>query len=117
MTEKQIFSFPFILNNASTDEKEPQKLTGKFVYSTAKLFLLYLYSRKTIIYFRSRKGTAIYGNDKDQSCKKQLEATDLFLVAKKNELINLLIKKYSRNELFEKQEYILTNPLSAKKDI
>ena len=33
-----------------SDEKEPQKLTGKFVYSTQQLFLFYLYSKKKRLY-------------------------------------------------------------------
>lgn len=33
-----------------TDEKEPPKLTGKFVYSTQQLFLFYLYSKKKRLY-------------------------------------------------------------------
>ena len=50
VTEKQIF-LPFI-GTMLTDEKEPQKLTGKFVYSTQQLFLLYLYSRKNDYIFQ-----------------------------------------------------------------
>lgn len=44
ITNKQVF-LPFI-GTMLSDEKEPQKLTGKFVYSTQQLFLFYLYSKK-----------------------------------------------------------------------
>lgn len=43
ITDKQVF-LPFI-GTMLSDEKEPQKLTGKFVYSTQQLFLFYLYGR------------------------------------------------------------------------
>lgn len=33
-----------------SDEKETQKLTGEFVYSTQQLFLFYLYSEKKRLY-------------------------------------------------------------------
>ena len=48
ITNKQIF-LPFI-GTMLTDEKEPPKLTGKFVYSTQQLLLLYLYSKKKRLY-------------------------------------------------------------------
>mgnify|MGYP000090954554 FL=1 len=38
ITDKQVF-LPFI-GTMLSDEKEPQKLTGKFVYSTQHLFYL-----------------------------------------------------------------------------
>ena len=41
ITDKQVF-LPFI-GTMLSDEKEPQKLTGKFVCSTQQLFLFYLY--------------------------------------------------------------------------
>ena len=44
ITDKQVF-LPFI-GTMLSDEKEPQKLTGKFVCSTQQLFLFYLYSKK-----------------------------------------------------------------------
>ena len=68
ITDKQVF-LPFI-GTMLSDEKEPPKLRGKFVYSTQQLFLFYLYSKKkTIVYFRSRKSASIYSNDLDQSSK------------------------------------------------
>ena len=48
ITDKQVF-LPFI-GTMLTDEKEPPKLTGKFVYSTQQLFLFYLYSKKKRLY-------------------------------------------------------------------
>lgn len=50
ITDKQVF-LPFI-GTMLSDEKEPQKLTGKFVYSTQQLFLFYLYSKKNDCIFQ-----------------------------------------------------------------
>ena len=48
ITDKQVF-LPFI-GTMLSDEKEPQKLTDKFVCSTQQLFLFYLYSKKKRLY-------------------------------------------------------------------
>ena len=96
ITDKQVF-LPFI-GTMLSDEKELQKLTGKFVYSTQQLFLFYLYSKKKRLY-TSEAGAV-----------KQLETTDLFLVAKDG--VNKFIEsKYKRDELFEKAKVYLTTPV------
>ena len=48
MTEHQIF-LPFI-GTMLTNEKESQRITGKFVFSTQQLFLYYLYNNKKRLY-------------------------------------------------------------------
>ena len=108
VTEKQIF-LPFI-GTMLTDEKEPQKLTGKFVYSTQQLFLLYLYSRKKRLYISEAGKVLPYTAMTLTRAVKQLEATGLFLVAK-NGVNKFIEAKYSRNELFEKARVYLTTPV------
>lgn len=53
ITEKQVY-LPFI-GTVLTDETELPKLTGKFVYSTQQLFLLYLYGRRNRLYISEAK--------------------------------------------------------------
>ena len=65
-----------------SDEKEPQKLTGKFVYSTQQLFLFYLYSKKKRLYISEAGKVLPFTAMTLTRAVKQLEATDLFLVAK-----------------------------------
>ena len=68
ITDKQVF-LPFI-GTMLSDEKEPQKLTGKFVCSTQQLFLFYLYSKKKRLYIsEAGKSASIYSDDLDQSSK------------------------------------------------
>lgn len=108
ITAKQVF-LPFI-GAMLTDEKEPQKLTGKFVYSTQQLFLFYLYSKKKRLYI-SEAGKALPFTAMTLTrAVKQLEATDLFFVAKDG--VNKFIEsKYSRYELFEKAKVYLSTPV------
>lgn len=108
VTEKQIF-LPFI-GTMLTDEKEPQKLTGKFVYSTQQLFLLYLYNRKKRLYISEAGKELPFTAMTLTRAVKQLEATDLFLVAK-NGVNKFIEAKYSRNELFKKARVYLTTPV------
>ncbi len=88
-----------------SDEKEPQKLTGKFVYSTQQLFLFYLYSKKKRLYTSEAGKVLPFTAMTLTRAVKQLETTDLFLVAKDG--VNKFIEsKYKRDELFEKAKYI-----------
>ena len=97
ITDKQIF-LPFI-GTMLTDEKEPPKLTGKFVYSTQQLLLFYLYSKKKRLYISEARKVLPFTAMTLTRAVKQLEATDLFLVAKDG--VNKFIEsKYKRDELF-----------------
>ena len=108
VTKKQIF-LPFI-GTMLTDEKEPQKLTGKFVYSTQQLFLLYLYSKNKRLYISEAGKVLPFSAMTLTRAVKQLEATDLFLVAKSG--VNKFIEsKYSRWELFQKAKVYLSSPV------
>ena len=93
-----------------SDEKEPQKLTGKFVYSTQQLFLFYLYSKKKRLYTSEAGKVLPFTAMTLTRSVKQLETTDLFLVAKDG--VNKFIEsKYKRDELFEKAKVYLTTPV------
>ena len=108
ITTKQVF-LPFI-GTMLTDERFPQKLTGKFVYSTQQLFLLYLYSKKKRLYISEAGKVLPFTAMTLTRAVKQLEATDLFLIAKDG--VNKFIEsKYNRYELFEKAEVYLTTPV------
>lgn len=108
ITTKQVF-LPFI-GTMLTDERSPQKLTGKFVYSTQQLFLLYLYSKKKRLYISEAGKVLPFTAMTLTRAVKQLEATDLFLIAKDG--VNKFIEsKYNRYELFEKAEVYLTTPV------
>ena len=108
ITAKQIF-LPFI-GTMLTDEKEPKKMTGKFVYSTQQLFLFYLYSKKKRLYISEAGKVLPFTAMTLTRAVKQLEATGLFLVAKDG--VNKFIEsKYSRYELFEKTKVYLTTPV------
>ena len=108
ITDKQVF-LPFI-GTMLFDEKEPQKLTGKFVYSTQQLFLFYLYSKKKRLYISEAGKVLPFTAMTLTRAVKQLEATDLFLVAKDG--VNKFIEsKYKRDELFEKAKVYLTTPV------
>lgn len=88
----------------------PKKLTGKFVYSTQQLFLLYLYSKKKRLYISEAGKVLPFTAMTLTRAVKQLEATDLFLIAKDG--VNKFIEsKYNRYELFEKAEVYLTTPV------
>ena len=58
------------------------KLTGKFVYSTQQLFLFYLYSKKKRLYTSEAGKVLPFTAMTLTRAVKQLEMTDLFLVAK-----------------------------------
>ena len=108
VTEKQVF-LPFI-GTMLTDEKEPQKLTGKFVYSTQQLVLLYLYSNIKRMYISEAGKKLPFSAMTLTRAVKQLEATDLFFVGKEG--VNKYIESnYSRYELFEKIKAYLTTPV------
>ena len=108
ITDKQVF-LPFI-GTMLSDEKEPQKLTGKFVYSTQQLFLFYLYSKKKRLYISEAGKVLPFTAMTLTRAVKQLETTDLFLVAKDG--VNKFIEsKYKRDELFEKAKVYLTTPV------
>mgnify|MGYP006973063966 FL=1 len=108
ITDKQVF-LPFI-GTMLSDEKEPQKLTGKFVCSTQQLFLFYLYSKKKRLYISEAGKVLPFTAMTLTRAVKQLEATDLFLVAKDG--VNKFIEsKYKRDELFEKAKVYLTTPV------
>ena len=108
VTEKQVF-LPFI-GTMLTDEKEHEKLMGKFVYSTQQLFLLYLYIKKKRLYISEAGKVLPFTAMTLTRAVKQLEATDLFLVAKDG--VNKFIEsKYSRYELFRKAKEYLATPV------
>ena len=108
ITPKQVF-LPFI-GAMLTDEKEPQKLTGKFVNSTQQLFLFYLYDKKKRLYISEAGKVLPFTAMTLTRAVRQLEAKDLFLVAKDG--VNKFIEsKYSRYELFEKAKVYLTTPV------
>ena len=108
ITDKQVF-LPFI-GTMLTDEKEPQKLTGKFVYSTQQLFLLYLYSKKKRLYISEAGKVLPFTAMTLTRAVRQLEATDLFMAAKDG--VNKFIESnYNRYELFEKAKVYLSTPV------
>ncbi len=108
ITDKQVF-LPFI-GTMLSDEKELQKLTGKFVYSTQQLFLFYLYSKKKRLYISEAGKVLPFTAMTLTRAVKQLETTDLFLVAKDG--VNKFIEsKYKRDELYEKAKVYLTTPV------
>ena len=108
VTDKQIF-LPFI-GTMLTDEKEQQKFLEKFVYSTQQLFLLYLYSKKKRLYISEAVKVLPFTAMTLTRAVRQLNATDLFLVAKDG--VNKFIEsKYSRYELLEKAKKYLRTPV------
>lgn len=108
ITEKQVF-LPFI-GTMLTDEKEPPKRTEKFVYSTQQLFLFYLYSGKKRLYMSEAGKVLPFTAMTMTRAVKQLETTDLFLIAKDG--VNKYIEaRYSRLELFERAEAYLSTPV------
>lgn len=108
ITNKQVF-LPFI-GTMLTDEKEPQKLTGKFVYSTQQLFLFYLYSNKKKLYISEARKTLPFTAMTLTRATNQLEASDLFHVGK-NGVNKFIESKYDRYELFEKAKTYLSSPV------
>ena len=108
ITHKQAF-LPFI-GTMLTDEKEPPKLTGRFVYSTQQLFLFYLYSKKIRLYISEAGKQLPFTAMTLTRAVRQLETTDLFFVAKDG--VNKFIEsKYSQEKLFEKSKVYLTTPV------
>lgn len=108
VTAKQAF-LPFI-GTMLTDEKEPPKLSEKFVCSTQQLFLFYLYSNKKRLYISEAGKVLPFTAMTLSRAVKQLEVTDLFLVGK-NGVNKFIESKYSRSELFEKAKVYLSNPV------
>ena len=108
ITDKQVF-LPFI-GAMLTDEKEPLKQIEKFVYSTQQLFLVYLYSKKKRLYISEAGKVLPFTAMTLTRAVRQLEATDLFLVAKDG--VNKFVEsKYNRYELFEKVKVYLSTPV------
>ena len=108
ITDKQVF-LPFI-GAMLTDEKEPLKQIEKFVYSTQQLFLVYLYSKKKRLYISEAGKVLPFTAMTLTRAVRQLEATDLFLVAKDG--VNKFIEsKYNRYELLENAKVYLSTPV------
>lgn len=106
ITDKQTF-LPFI-GALLVDEKEPEKIKDKFVYSTQLLFLAYMYNHEKKVYVSDLSKSLPFSAMTLSRAVKQLEMTDLFLVYKDG--VNKVIEsKYSHKELFEHiQHYLLT---------
>ena len=106
ITDKQVF-LPFI-GTLLLDEKEPEKIKDKFVYSTQLLFLAYMYNHEKKVYVSDLSKSLPFSAMTLSRAVKQLEMTDLFLVYKVG--VNKVIEsKYSYKELFERiQRYLLT---------
>lgn len=108
ITNKQLY-LPFI-GAMLMDEEETQKLPKKFVYSTQQLFLFYLYNNKKRMYISEAKRYLPYTAMTLTRAVKQLEATDLFFIAKDG--VNKFIEsKYSRKDLFTKAKPYLSTPV------
>ena len=108
ITDKQVF-LPFI-GTMLMNEKEPVKQIEKFVYSTQQLFLFYLYGKEKRLYIAEAGKMLPFTAMTLTRAVKQLEATDLFLVAKDG--VNKFIEsKYDRYELFEKAKVYLSTPV------
>ena len=108
ITEKQVF-LPFI-GAMLTDEKEPGKKAGKFVFSTQQLFLFYMYSEKKRLYASEASKMLPFTAMTMTRAVKQLEEADLFLVTKDG--VNKVIEsKYGRAELFQKAKKYLSTPV------
>lgn len=108
VTKKQVF-LPFI-GTMLTEEKETKQLTDKFVCSTQQLFLFYLYSNKKRMYISEAGKVLPYSAMTLTRAVKQLEATNLFLVAKDG--VNKFIEsKYCNTELFENAKAYLSTPV------
>ncbi len=108
ITDKQVF-LPFI-GAMLTDEKESPKLQEKFVYSTQQLFLFYLYSEKKRLYISEAGKSLPFTAMTLTRAVRQLEATDLFFVAKDG-VRKFIEAKYNRYELFEKAKEYLSSPI------
>lgn len=106
ITDKQTF-LPFI-GTLLVDEKEPEKIKDKFVYSTQLLFLAYMYNHEKKVYVSDLSKSLPFSAMTLSRAVIQLEMTDLFLVYKDG--VNKVIEsKYSHKELFERiQHYLLT---------
>lgn len=106
ITDKQVF-LPFI-GTLLVNEKEPEKIKDKFVYSTQLLFLAYMYNHEKKAYVSDLSKYLPFSAMTLSRAIKQLEMTDLFLVYKVG--VNKVIEsKYSYKELFERiQRYLLT---------
>lgn len=108
MTEHQIF-LPFI-GTMITNEKESQRITGKFVFSTQQLFLYYLYNNKKRLYISETKKVLPFSAMTLSRATNQLEATDLFVIAKDG-VKKFIESKYTPYDLFQKIRVYLSNPV------
>lgn len=108
MTEKQVF-LPFI-GTLLMEEKNNALYKEKFMFSTQKLFLMYLYNRQNKLYVANVGKKLPYSAMTLSRAVKQLEASDLFLVYKDG--VNKVIEsKYDRRELFERAKPFLLDPV------
>lgn len=108
ITDKQTF-LPFI-GTLLVDEKEPEKIKDKFVYSTQLLFLAYMYNHEKKVYVSDLSKRLPFSAMTLSRAVKQLEMTDLFLVYKDG--VNKVIEsKYSHKELFERVQHYLLTPV------
>ena len=108
ITDKQTF-LPFI-GTLLLDEKEPEKIKDKFVYSTQLLFLAYMYNHEKKVYVSDLSKRLPFSAMTLSRAVKQLEMTDLFLVYKDG--VNKVIEsKYSHKELFERVQHYLLTPV------
>ena len=108
VTDKQVF-LPFI-GTMLIDEKETEKISQKFVFSTQQLFLFYLYSKQKQLYVSEAGKILSFSAMTMTRAVRQLEATGLFLVSKDG--VNKVIEsKCGRLELFEKSRQYLSTPV------
>ena len=108
ITDKQVF-LPFI-GTLLVNEKEPEKIKDKFVYSTQLLFLAYMYNHEKKAYVSDLSKYLPFSAMTLSRAVKQLEMTDLFLVYKVG--VNKVIEsKYSYKELFERIQHHLLTPV------
>lgn len=108
ITNKQLY-LPFI-GAMLMDEEETKKPPKKFVYSTQQLFLYYLYNNEKRIYVSDARRHLPYTAMTLTRAVKQLEATNLFFIAKDG--VNKFIEsKYSRKDLFTKAKPYLSTPV------
>ena len=108
ITEHQIF-LPFI-GTMLTNEKEASKDYGEVCFSTQQLFLYYLYNNKKRLYISEAKKALPFSAMTLSRATKQLEATDLFPIAKDG-VKKFIESKYTPYDLFQKVRVYLTNPV------
>lgn len=108
VTKKQAY-LPFI-GTLLMNETEPEKIAEKFVSSTQQLFLYYFYGQQKRLYVSEAVKALPFSAMTVTRAVKQLEATDLFYVAKDG--VNKFIEsKYNRLELFDRAKKYLSSPV------